>query len=160
MDNSAVHPERYALVERMAKDAGCTVNELLSLKKKRQCIDIERYVSEEVGLPTLHDIMEELEKPGRDPREPLTQFAFDPNVHELSDLKPGMVLPGIVSNITNFGCFVDVGVHTKGLVHVSQMADRFVKDPTEVVALHAHVRVKVLEVDLVRGRVSLSMKGV
>ena len=160
LDNSAVHPERYALVERMAKDAGCTVNELLTLKEKRQGIDIERYVSEEVGLPTLHDIMEELEKPGRDPREPLTQFAFDPNVHELSDLKPGMVLPGIVSNITNFGCFVDVGVHTKGLVHVSQMADRFVKDPTEVVALHAHVRVKVLEVDLVRGRVSLSMKGV
>lgn len=159
LDNSAVHPERYELVSRMAKDVGCSVSELLKDKSQREKIDVRRYVSAEVGLPTLQDIMKELDKPGRDPREPLKAFAFDPTVHELSDLRPGMVLPGIVSNITNFGAFVDVGVHTKGLVHVSQMADRFVKDPTEVVALHEHVMVKVLEVDLARDRVSLTMKN-
>ena len=160
LDNSAVHPERYALVERMAHDVGCSVKELLEQKEKRDRINIQQYVNGEVGLPTLHDIMDELEKPGRDPRSPLKQFGFDPTVHELSDLRPGMVLPGIVCNITNFGCFVDVGVHTKGLVHISQLAERFVKDPTEIVALHAHVKVKVLEVDMVRGRLSLSMKGI
>lgn len=158
LDNSAVHPERYELVGRMAKDVGCTVADLLSNKELRSKISIQRYVTPEVGLPTLQDIMAELEKPGRDPREPLKTFAFDPTVHELSDLRPGMVLPGIVSNITNFGAFVDVGVHTKGLVHVSQMADRFVSDPTEIVALHAHVMVKVLEVDLARERVAFTMK--
>lgn len=158
LDNSAVHPERYALVSRMAKDVGCTVEELLRDKSKREKISVQRYVSQEVGLPTLHDIMAELEKPGRDPRQQLTAFHFDPTVHELSDLRPGQLLPGIVTNITNFGAFVDVGVHTKGLVHVSQMADHFVKDPTEIVALHAHVMVRVLEVDIARGRVSLSMK--
>jgi uncharacterized protein len=160
LDNSAVHPERYALVQQMAKDCGCTVENLLTDNEKRKQIDINRYVSDEVGLPTLQDIMAELEKPGRDPRKPLTQFAFDPTVHELSDLRPGMVLPGIVSNITNFGAFVDVGVHTKGLIHVSQLADKFVKDPTTVVSLHQHVMVRVLEVDLQRDRISLSMKGV
>lgn len=159
LDNSAVHPERYELVGRMAKDAGCSVTDLLTKKELREKISIQRYVSAEVGLPTLQDIMTELEKPGRDPREPLKTFQFDPTVHEIGDLRPGMLLPGIVSNITNFGCFVDVGVHTKGLVHVSQMADKFVKDPTEIVALHQHVMVKVLEVDLARDRVSLSMKG-
>lgn len=158
LDNSAVHPERYELVGRMAKDVGCSVADLLSDKKQREKISIQRYVTPEVGLPTLQDIMAELEKPGRDPREPLKTFSFDPTVHELSDLRPGMILPGIVSNITNFGAFVDVGVHTKGLVHVSQMADRFVSDPTEIVALHAHVMVKVLEVDLARERVSFTMK--
>jgi len=160
LDNSAVHPERYELVGRMAKDAGCSVTDLLTKKELREKISIQHYVSAEVGLPTLQDIMAELEKPGRDPREPLKTFQFDPTVHEISDLRPGMLLPGIVSNITNFGCFVDVGVHTKGLVHVSQMADKFVKDPTEIVALHQHVMVKVLEVDLARERVSLSMKGI
>lgn len=160
LDNSAVHPERYELVGRMAKDAGCSVTDLLTKKELREKISIQRYVSAEVGLPTLQDIMAELEKPGRDPRERLKTFQFDPTVHEISDLRPGMLLPGIVSNITNFGCFVDVGVHTKGLVHVSQMADKFVKDPTEIVALHQHVMVKVLEVDLARERVSLSMKGI
>ena len=160
LDNSAVHPERYALVERMARDCGCTVETLLNDKTQREKIEIQRYVSDEVGLPTLQDIMAELEKPGRDPRGPLKQFAFDPSVHEITDLHAGQVLPGIVTNITNFGAFVDVGVHTKGLVHVSQMADRYVKDPTTVVSLHQHVMVRVLEVDLQRERVALSMKGV
>ena len=160
LDNSAVHPERYTLVQQMAKDCGCTVETLLSDSEKRSRIDINRYVSDAVGLPTLQDIMAELEKPGRDPRKPLTQFAFDPTVHELSDLRPGMILPGIVSNITNFGAFVDVGVHTKGLVHVSQLADKFVKDPTTVVSLHQPVMVRVMEVDMQRERISLSMKGI
>lgn len=160
LDNSAVHPERYALVQQMAKDCGCTVEDLLNDNEKRKQIDINKYVSDTVGIPTLQDIMAELEKPGRDPRKPLTQFAFDPTVHELSDLRTGMILPGIVTNITNFGAFVDVGVHTKGLVHVSQLADKFVKDPTTVVSLHQHVMVCVQDVDLQRERISLSMKGV
>ncbi len=159
LDNSAVHPERYALVERMAHDSGCSVAALLSDKTLREKIDIQKYVSDEVGLPTLKDIMAELEKPGRDPRGPLKQFAFDPNVHEITDLQPGQVLPGIVTNITNFGAFVDVGVHIKGLVHVSQLSDHYVKDPTTVVSLHQHVMVKVIAVDLQRERISLSMKG-
>lgn len=159
LDNSAVHPERYALVERMARDQGCTVSQLMHDRERRAGIDIQRYVSDGVGLPTLQDILAELDKPSRDPRQPLTAFAFDPTVHEIADLREGMVLPGIVSNITNFGAFVDVGVHVKGLVHVSQMADRYVKDPTQVVSLHAHVMVRVLEVDIRRERISLSMKG-
>ena len=160
LDNSAVHPERYVLVQQMARDCGCKVEDLLTDSGKRKQIDINKYVSASVGLPTLQDIMAELEKPGRDPRKPLTQFAFDPTVHELSDLRPGMILPGIVSNITNFGAFVDVGVHTKGLVHVSQLADKYVKDPTTVVSLHQHVMVRVVEVDMQRERISLSMKGI
>ncbi len=160
LDNSAVHPERYALVEQMAHDSGCSVAALLSDKALREKIDIQKYVSDEVGLPTLKDIMAELEKPGRDPRGPLKQFAFDPNVHEITDLQPGQVLPGIVTNITNFGAFVDVGVHIKGLVHVSQLSDHYVKDPTTVVSLHQHVMVKVIAVDLQRERISLSMKGI
>lgn len=159
LDNSAVHPESYPIVEQMAKDQGCTVVQLMSDKTKRQGIDLNRYVNDTVGLPTLNDIMSELEKPGRDPREQLKQFEFSHDIHELEDVRPGMVLPGIVTNITNFGCFVDVGVHTKGLVHVSQMADKFVKDPMQVVSLHQHVTVKVLSVDLQRGRMSLSMKS-
>ncbi len=159
LDNSAVHPERYELVSQMARDLGCTVSDLMSSREKREKISLQRYVSQEVGLPTLQDILKELDKPSRDPREPLKQFAFDPNVHEISDLREGMILPGIVTNITNFGAFVDIGVHTKGLVHVSQMADRFVKDPTEIVALHAHVTVRVIEVDHARERIALSMKG-
>ncbi len=158
LDNSAVHPERYALVEQMAKDNGCTVDQLLKDSELRRAIDIRRYVSAQVGLPTLQDIMAELDKPGRDPREPLKQFAFDPTVHEITDLHAGQVLPGIVTNITNFGAFVDVGVHVKGLVHVSQLSDHYVKDPTTVVSLHQQVMVRVLEVDTQRKRISLSMK--
>ncbi|MCQ2077579.1 MAG: RNA-binding transcriptional accessory protein [Bacteroidaceae bacterium] len=158
LDNSAVHPESYSIVERMAHDQHCTVLELMSDKTKRTTIDIKKYVSDKVGLPTLTDIMNELDKPGRDPREQLKAFEFSHNIHELEDVREGMILPGIVSNITNFGCFVDVGVHTKGLVHISEMADHFIKDPTEVVTLHQHVQVRVLAVDLSRKRLSLSMK--
>ena len=158
LDNSAVHPERYALVERMAADQGCSVRQLMEDKAQRQKIDIDRYVTPTVGLPTLQDIMAELDKPGRDPREPLKQFAFDPTVHDITDLHPGQVLPGIITNITNFGAFVDIGVHTQGLVHVSQLADRYVKDPTTVVSLQQQVKVQVLDVDLQRKRISLSMR--
>ncbi|MBP3374323.1 MAG: RNA-binding transcriptional accessory protein [Bacteroidaceae bacterium] len=158
LDNSAVHPERYALVERMAADQGCSVRQLMEDKAQRQKIDINRYVTPTVGLPTLQDIMAELDKPGRDPREPLKQFAFDPTVHDITDLHPGQVLPGIVTNVTNFGAFVDIGVHTQGLVHVSQLADRYVKDPTTVVSLQQQVTVQVLDVDLQRKRISLSMR--
>lgn len=159
LDNSAVHPESYRIVEQMAKDCGCTVAELLADKSKRGRIEVARYVTEKVGLPTLKDILDELDKPGRDPRKPLKSFAFSSEIRELKDVREGMVLPGIVTNITDFGCFVDVGVHTKGLVHVSELADRFVKDPTEVVALHQHVQVRVLSVDTRRARMQLSMKG-
>lgn len=158
LDNSAVHPESYHIVEQMAKDQGCSVAELMSDKALRQKVDIRRYVTDTVGLPTLEDIMAELDKPGRDPRQQLKVFEFSSEVKELSDVREGMVLPGIVTNITNFGCFVDVGVHTKGLVHISELADRFVKDPTEIVSLHQHVEVRVLGVDLERGRLQLSMK--
>lgn len=158
LDNSAVHPESYPIVEKMAHDQQCTVVELLKDKNKREKIDVKQYVSPTIGLPTLTDIMNELDKPGRDPRETLTQFEFCKDIQELEDVREGMILPGIVTNITNFGCFVDVGVHTKGLVHISEMADKFVKDPTEVVSLHQHVTVKVLDVDLQRHRLSLSMR--
>ena len=158
LDNSAVHPERYELVEKMARDQHCTVAQLMADKSLRDKIDIERYVSEDVGLPTLQDIMQELDKPGLDPRQPLHAFAFDATVHDISDLHEGQVLPGIVTNITNFGAFVDIGIHVKGLVHVSQLTDRFVKDPTTVVKVQQHVMVRVIGVDTQRGRVSLSMK--
>lgn len=159
LDNSAVHPERYRLVEKMADDQGCSVARLMADKTRRENIDIERYVSDDVGLPTLLDIMAELDKPGLDPRQPLQAFAFDPTVHEIEDLREGQILPGIVTNITDFGAFVDVGVHVKGLVHVSQLADRFVKDPAAVVSLQQQVKVKVIGVDISRRRISLSMKG-
>ena len=159
LDNSAVHPERYGLVERMAKDQQCSVAELMADKSLRDKIDVNRYVSEDVGLPTLQDIMKELDKPGLDPRKPLQAFAFDQTVHDISDLREGMVLPGIVTNITNFGAFVDIGVHIKGLVHVSQLADRFVKDPTTVVRVQQQVMVRVVGVDMQRERISLSMKS-
>ena len=159
LDNSAVHPERYALVEKMAHDQGCSVETLMKDKSTREKIDIKQYVSSQVGLPTLQDIMAELDKPGRDPRGPLQQFAFDPTVHEITDLHAGQVLPGIVTNVTNFGAFIDIGVHIKGLVHVSQLSDRYVKDPNQVVSLHQHVMVRVLSVDLQRERISLSMKS-
>jgi uncharacterized protein len=158
LDNSAVHPERYALVERMATDLHCSVSDLLQKAELRRQIQLSRYVSDEVGMPTLRDILSELDKPGRDPRKSLNSFEFDPTVHELEDLRPGMLLPGIITNITDFGCFVDVGVHTKGLVHVSQMADHYVKSPAEVVSLHQQVEVRVLAVDLDRQRLQLSLK--
>ena len=158
LDNSAVHPERYALVEQMAKDQGCKVADLIADKDLRARVDIKRYVSAEVGLPTLTDIMKELEKPGRDPRTAIEDFEFESRVASIDDLVEGMELPGIVTNITNFGAFVDIGVHQDGLVHISQLADKYVSHPTDVVKLHQHVRVRVTEVDRRRGRISLSMK--
>lgn len=158
LDNSGVHPESYNVVEQMAKDQHCRVEDLISEASIRSKIELSKYVNDRVGLPTLSDIMEELAKPGRDPRKQLKAFSFSDSVKSLEDVREGMVLPGIVTNITNFGCFVDVGVHTHGLVHISQLADRFVSDPTEVVSLHQQVQVKVLDVDLTRGRLSLTMK--
>lgn len=158
LDNSAVHPESYVVVEQMAHDSGCTVADLMKNKEKRDIIDIKRYVTADVGIPTLTDIMKELEKPGRDPREQIEEFEFDASVQTIDDLHEGMELPGIVTNITNFGAFVDIGVHQDGLVHVSQLSDRYVSDPTQVVRLHQHVRVRVIAVDLRRNRISLSMK--
>lgn len=159
LDNSAVHPESYHIVEDMAKDQGCTVKELIDNKELQKRININMYAREDVGLPTLTDIMQELEKPGLDPREQLEEFRFDDSVHAIEDLIEGMELPGIVTNITNFGAFIDIGVHQDGLVHVSQLADRYVSDPNQVVKLHQHVRVRVKEVDIKRKRISLSMKG-
>lgn len=169
LDNSAVHPESYWVVEAIAKDLNCKIDDLIGEKGKdlRAKIDIDKYVSTlsrpeggSVGSLTLEDIKKELEKPGRDPREKLEEFAFSNEVKTLEDVQEGMILPGIVTNITNFGAFVDVGVHTQGLVHVSEMANKFVKDPNSVVSLHQHVTVRVKEVDLKRGRLSLSMKGI
>ena len=160
LDNTAVHPESYKIVEQMAKDCGCTVAQLIADKGKREAIDLRRYVSGTVGMPTLTDIMQELEKPGRDPRGQVEEFSFDDSVRTVDDLHEGMVLPGIVTNITNFGAFVDIGVHQDGLVHISQLADRYVADPTAVVKLHQHVKVRVIEVDRKRNRISLSMKNV
>lgn len=160
LDNSAVHPESYGVVELMAKDHHCNVDDLINNKEKRSEIDIRHYVTDTIGLPTLTDIMKELEKPGRDPRQQIEEFEFDASVQTMEDLHEGMELPGIVTNITNFGAFVDIGVHQDGLVHISQLADKYVSDPTQVVRLHQHVKVRVLEVDQRRHRISLSMKGV
>ena len=158
LDNSAVHPESYAIVERMAADQHCSVSDLIAQKDIRSRIDINRYVTSEVGLPTLTDIMAELEKPGRDPRQQLEVFEFDSRVQTIDDLEVGMVLPGIVTNITDFGAFVDIGVHQDGLVHISQIANRRIAHPTDVLHLHQHVEVKVIDVDLRRKRISLSMR--
>ena len=158
LDNSAVHPESYAIVEQMARDQRCTVQDLIEQKELRAKIKIEQYATKDIGLPTLTDIMKELEKPGRDPREQLEEFEFDSRVQTIDDLEPGMILPGIVTNITNFGAFVDIGVHQDGLVHISQMANRRISHPTDVVKLHQHVTVKVLEIDQRRHRIALSMK--
>ncbi|MDD4713284.1 MAG: Tex family protein [Bacteroidales bacterium] len=159
LDNTAVHPEQYALVEKMAKDLKCSVKELIEQKELRKNIRLENYISEEVGMLTLKDILEELDKPGRDPRSKIEVFEFDKTIHKIEDLREGMVLPGIVTNITAFGCFVDVGVKENGLVHLSQMADRYITDPSQVVSLHQHLKVKILNVDLDRKRIQLSMKG-
>lgn len=159
LDNSAVHPESYPIVEQMAKDLNCTVADLIKDKELRNKINLKKYVTDTVGLPTLTDILQELDKPGRDPRQKIQVFEFDKNVRNLDDLQEGMELPGIVTNITNFGCFVDIGIKENGLVHVSQLADRFVSNPADVVRIHQHVRVKVMSIDHERKRIQLTMKG-
>ena len=160
LDNSAVHPESYAVVDKMTADLGCKVSDLIADAGLRQKIDLKRYVSDTVGMPTLLDIKKELEKPGRDPRSAIKEFSFAEGVHTIDDLEEEMVLPGIVTNITNFGAFVDIGVHQDGLVHISQLANKYVSNPNDVVSLHQHVMVKVVGVDYLRGRISLTMKGV
>ncbi|MEG1562459.1 MAG: Tex family protein [Bacteroides sp.] len=160
LDNTAVHPERYALVEQMAKDLHCSVAELIARKELRQQINPAAYLNDTVGMPTLNDILQELDKPGRDPRKTITIFEFDKNVRTLADLLPGMILPGIVGNITNFGAFVDIGIKENGLVHLSQLSDRYITNPTEVVSIHQQVKVKVLSVDVERKRIQLTMAGV
>ena len=160
LDNSAVHPESYPIVGQMARDQGCTIKELIASPGLRRNIRLDRYVTDRIGLPSLKDILGELEKPGRDPRGAVEAFEFDKNVHTPGDLAVGMELPGIVTNITDFGAFVDIGVHQDGLVHISRLADRFVADPTQVVRLHQHVRVRVVEVDMRRKRIGLSMKNI
>lgn len=160
LDNSAVHPESYSIVKQMAADCGCTVAELMADKAKRACIDIKNYVSEKVGIPTLADIMCELDKLGRDPRSEIETFEFDDSINDIKDLRKDMVLNGKVTNITKFGAFVDIGIHENGLVHISHLSDRRVSDPSRVVHIGQHVRVKVIEVDLDRKRIALSMKGV
>jgi uncharacterized protein len=159
LDTSAVHPERYALVEQMAKDLKCSVKELMSDTQIRKSIPLQKYVTDSVGLPTLNDIMAELAKPGRDPREQFEAFSFTEGVNSINDLKIGMKLPGIVTNITNFGAFVDIGVHQDGLVHLSQITHRYIKDPNEVLKVSQKVEVTVTEVDANRKRISLSMKA-
>ena len=160
LDNSAVHPETYKVVEKMAEDMGATVADLLKQEELRKKIELKKYVSDSIGLPTLTDILQELSKPGRDPRSGIQVFEFSKDIFKISDVIPGMELPGIVTNITNFGCFVDIGVKQDGLVHISQLADKFVSDPNQVVKLHQHVKVKVLEVDVARKRIQLTMKNV
>ena len=158
LDNSAVHPESYSIVEQMAKDLHCTVADLMSKAELRKQIDLQRYVTDKVGIPTLQDILRELEKPSRDPREQLEEWHFDENVHTIDDLQIGMMLPGIVTNIANFGAFVDIGVHKDGLIHISEMANRRINNPAEVVSLHQHIMVKVIDIDKSRGRIQLSLK--
>lgn len=160
LDNSAVHPESYPVVEKIAADLHCTVGELMKRKELKQQIRLEKYQTDQIGMPTLQDIMKELDKPGRDPRSEIQEFSFNPDIHTIDDLQEGMVLPGIVTNITNFGCFVDVGIKENGLVHISELADRFVSNPADVVSIHQHVQVRVLSIDTTRKRVQLSMKGI
>ena len=160
LDNLAVHPESYPVVEKMAADLHCTVGELMKRKELKQQIRLEKYQTDQIGMPTLQDIMKELDKPGRDPRSEIQEFSFNPDIHTIDDLQEGMILPGIVTNITNFGCFVDVGIKENGLVHISELADRFVSNPADVVSIHQHVQVRVLSIDTTRKRVQLSMKGI
>lgn len=160
LDNSAVHPESYSIVERMAKDQGCSITELISNEQIRKNIDLNKYVTDKVGLPTLTDILKELAQPGRDPREDIEEFHFDESVHTIDDLQIGMVLPGIVTNISAFGAFIDMGIHKDGLVHISEMADRRITNPQEIVKLHQHVRVRVIDIDKNRGRIQLSLKNI
>lgn len=160
LDNSAVHPERYALVAQMANDCHCSVAQLISDPDTRAKIDLTRYVTDDVGMPTLNDIMAELEKPGRDPREDFSQIEFDEKIHSIKDLQPGITLNGIVTNITQFGIFVDIGVHVSGLVHISEMSDQYISHPSQVANINDHVTVRVLDVDSSRNRISLTMKGI
>jgi len=157
LDNSAVHPESYPIVNKMAKDLGCTIHELMSNEALRKQIDITQYITEKTGLPTLTDIMHELEKPSRDPRAQIEVFRFDDNVHDLNDLKIGMELPGIVTNIAAFGAFVDIGVHKDGLIHISQMGRKNLRQPQEVVSLHQHIKVEVIDIDQTRSRIQLRL---
>jgi uncharacterized protein len=158
LDASAVHPESYHIVEKMAADLGCSVADLMKESKLRNKIDVSRYVTDAVGLPTLRDIIEELAKPGRDPRKGIEPFAFESGVKKIEDLKSGMKLPGIVTNVTAFGAFVDIGVHQDGLVHISELSDTYVKDPAAVVKVNQKVSVTVIDLDVKRNRISLSMK--
>lgn len=160
LDNSAVHPESYYVVEQMAKDLKCSVKELIENKELKKSLVLDNYISEKVGLPTLNDIVSELDKPGRDPRQKIKVFEFDKSIRTIEDIREGAILPGIVTNITNFGCFVDIGVKENGLIHISELADKFVSDPTEIVSLHQYVQVRVLSVDLARKRIQLSMRGI
>lgn len=160
LDNSAVHPESYGIVEQMAKDVGCSVADLIRDKKMKDKIILDNYITEKVGRPTLEDIMKELEKPGRDPRKKIKVFEFDKNLKTINDLEVGMVVPGIINNITNFGAFVDIGIKHNGLIHISNMANQYVSNPADFVSLHQQVNVKILDVDKERGRIQLSLKGV
>ncbi|MCK5226920.1 MAG: S1 RNA-binding domain-containing protein, partial [Desulfobulbaceae bacterium] len=160
LDSSAMHPEQYATVKGMAKDLGCEVRDLIEQETIREKIDVGRYVTSQVGLPTLNDIMAELAKPGRDPRATFSVFAFADGVNSIDDLQPGMKLPGLVTNVTKFGAFVDIGVHQDGLIHISQLADRFIKDPADVVKVRQQVMVRVINVDLPRKRIALSLRDV
>lgn len=160
LDNTAVHPESYHIVEQMAHDLGCTVDTLIADKELRRKVELKKYVTTEVGMPTLQDIMQELDKPGRDPRGTIKAFEFDSSVHTIDDLREGMELPGIVGNITNFGAFVDIGIKENGLIHLSQMADRYVSNPADILSIHQHIRVKVLGIDKERKRIQLTLKGV
>jgi len=159
LDNSAVHPESYRIVDKMVKDVSCDISEIINNKELRTKINLEKYITHEFGLPTLQDIIKELEKPGRDPRSQIKVFEFADGINSMNDLYQGMVLPGIVTNITNFGAFVDIGVHQDGLVHISQLADKYISNPADAVALNQHVKVKVVEIDKERKRIQLSMKG-
>ena len=159
LDSSAVHPESYEIVNKMAADLGCTVKDLMSSAELRKQLDLQKYVSGKFGIPTLTDILSELEKPGRDPRETFEVFSFTEGVNEIKDLKIGMKLPGIVTNVTAFGAFVDIGVHQDGLVHISHLSDKFIKDPKEAVTVQQKVQVTVVEVDVPRKRIGLSMKS-
>lgn len=160
LDNSAVHPERYAIVRQMAKDLNCSIEDLIRNKGLKQQLDLKKYMSQSVGMPTLQDIMKELDKPGRDPRNKIEEFSFNQDIHTLEDVQEGMVFPGIVTNITNFGCFVDIGIKENGLVHISEMSDHFINNPAEVVSIHQHIQVRILQVDKKNKRIQLSMKGI
>ena len=159
LDGSAVHPESYPVVKKMVKRLNCSIDDLIREKELRAKLDLKEFTTDKVGMPTLQDIIQELAKPGRDPRQQFEMFEFDKNTHSIGDLHKGMKLPGIITNITNFGAFVDIGVHQDGLVHISQLADKFVKDPNDVVKLNQKVMVEVLEVDIDRKRIQLTMKG-
>jgi len=158
LDNTAVHPESYYIVEKMASDLQCSVPELISDKNRRNAVKPEKYISNTVGLPTLTDIMHELDKPGLDPRKKVKVMEFAANIHSIDDLSEGMELPGIITNITNFGAFVDIGIKQNGLIHISNMANRFIKDPNEIVKLHEHVSVRIISIDKVKGRIQLSLR--